>query len=41
MTPDDCIVELEAVVAQRQALVAQLRERVTILLAENQACESE
>jgi transposase len=37
MTPDDRIAELEALVTQQQALVAQLREQVTVLLAENQA----
>lgn len=37
MTPDDRIAELEALVAQQHALVAQLREQVTVLLAENQA----
>src|SRR5260221_6313889 len=37
MTPDDRIVEREALVAQQHALVAQLREQVTVLLAENRA----
>jgi transposase len=37
MTPDNRIAELEALVAQQHALLAQLREQVTVLLAENQA----
>jgi transposase len=37
MTPEDRIAELEAVVAQQHALVTQLREQVSVLLAENQA----
>lgn len=37
MTPDARIAELEALVAQQQTMVAQLREQVSMLLAENQA----